>query len=427
MAHPRRILYLQNGSGIGGSGWSLYTLVSRLDPAAYRPLVCTTGDGPLCRRLRSVGIAVEVHPLHLFGYIATHYIYGAQEREPVAWRRGLMESLEVVRALRALPGQARLLHRLVDRHRPDLLHINSVTLLMAGVAARRLSIPVVWHVREMLASNLWGRLAGWLIPHCATYVIAISEAAARQLNPDRHNLDVIYNAVDLDQFNPSLSGTPVRQELGIPEDVPCVGFLGKLMPSKGVFDFVDAAAAVVRECPKVHFLMVGGTTGDPGELAGTAWKRALKVVLGYRPTPDYEARLRERVRELGLENRFHLAGFRTDLAAVLAAMDVVALPTWTEAFGRTVIEAMAMAKPVVATEVDAIPELIQPGETGLLVPPRSPQRLAQACLRFIQDPSLARRCGYEARLSVQTHFEAHQHVRQVQQVYESLLPQTFRE
>lgn len=416
-----RVLYLQNDNSLGGSAQSLLTLVRHMSREKYEPAVVSVGMGALYAKLAESRIEVRSAPLHLFGYMDTHYVFGQRDREASIFRRFFMEFIETVRLLAAIPAQRRLLRQLCSDYQPDLLHINSATLLAVGCVCRSLDVPSVWHVREVLADNFWGRVTGWLIPRCATLVIAISQAVAKRLDQSLGNVRVVYNAVDLQYFNSSISGDSARAEMSVPPNVPCIGYVGKLIPSKGVFDFVESASSILAEFPNAHFLLVGGNTGESAELAGTRLKRFVKHLLGYQPVPDYQQRLKERIAKLRLTEQFHFAGSRSDLPRWFAAMDIVVLPTWTEAFGRTIVEAMAMGKPVVSTTVDAVPELIENGRTGLLCAPACPEELAAKVTSLLLNPDSMVTLGNSARASVIDRFSVEHHAKLVTAVYDSIV------
>jgi glycosyltransferase involved in cell wall biosynthesis len=201
----------------------------------------------------------------------------------------------------------------------------------------------------------------------ADAVVANSGAVARGmqqqgLRPER--VVVIPNGLDVARFRPIARGGAVRR----------VGTLARLHPVKGLDVLVDALALLRRDVPHVEASIVG----DGPERA------------------DLERRIAER----GLSDRVRLAGHREDVAAALTEMDVFVLPSRSEAFPNALVEAMASALPVVATEVGGVPELIEHGRTGLLVPPGQPAPLAQALLGLVRQPERAWAMGRRARAEV---------------------------
>jgi glycosyltransferase involved in cell wall biosynthesis len=154
-------------------------------------------------------------------------------------------------------------------------------------------------------------------------------------------------------------------------DGPVVAAVARLVPVKGLHHLIETAPAVLRHCPRARFLLVG-----EGEM---------------RPA------LEARVRAKGLQERILFTGFRADVASVMAGTDLVVLPSINEGMGRVLVMAMALGKPIVATRVGGVAELLGDGEAGLLVPPRDPAALAEAITALLKDSQRARTLGEAGR------------------------------
>jgi len=174
----------------------------------------------------------------------------------------------------------------------------------------------------------------------------------------------IPSGVDL---GPVLSAPPTR----LVPDGPVVCAVARLVPVKGLHHLIEAAPAVLRDCPAARFLLVG----------------------------DGERRLalEAQVRARGLQDRIVFTGYREDASSVMAGTDLVVLPSINEGMGRVLVMAMALGKPIVATRVGGVAELLGEGEAGLLVPPRDPAALAEAITALLRDPQQARRLGEAGR------------------------------
>jgi len=168
--------------------------------------------------------------------------------------------------------------------------------------------------------------------------------------------------------------------LGIPAEAQVLGTVANLFPRKGYEVMLNAMPTLLTAFPQVHYVIVG--TGDT----------------------EYEARLRALTQKLGLGGHVHFAGFHDSVYPVLAAMDVYVHPALMEGFGIAVLEAMAMRKPVVATTTGGLPEIVQDGQTGLLVPPGEPNALAQAIVSLLQDSTRRVAMGRSGRSRVETLF-----------------------
>lgn len=288
-------------------------------------------------------------------------------------------------------GSTRALIRLFKARRFDVVHVHTpVAALIGRVAARMAGVPTIVYTAhgfyfhdEMPA---WKRrIFVWLEKFGAAFTDLLftqSEEDARtaeieSLAPPGRVLP-IGNGVDPSRFDPERigDGTAMRMQLGIPEDAFVVGIIARMVEEKGVGEFLQAAVEVAEKNSNVHFLMIGErlSSDHAGNVTGDL-ERALAV----------------------LADRLTVTGARSDVPELLAAMDVFCLPSWREGMPRTIIEAMMMAKPVVATNIRGSREEVVPGETGYLVPTRDPQALAEAFLRCASDIEVAREMGAAGR------------------------------
>ena len=259
--------------------------------------------------------------------------------------------------------------RLLRDFRPDAVVTNQDKELRTfGLASRLSGIGTVVHRRAIdhpLKNRLRYRLTYTAL---ARRVVANSRATRDTLLqsapwlPAEHVV-VIYNGIDPGPFaDPARKD--LRREWGIGPDQKVIGFVGQLDERKGIADLLEAYRRLKQSLP-VRLVLVG--------------KGPLEAEIGRR-APDAV-----------------LAGFREDIPEVMKNVDVLALPSYWEGFGIVLIEAMAAARPVVATNVSSIPEIVVNGETGLLVPPGQPEALAEALRRVLTDPALARRFGEAGR------------------------------
>jgi glycosyltransferase involved in cell wall biosynthesis len=188
----------------------------------------------------------------------------------------------------------------------------------------------------------------------------------------------IGNGVDVEKFNPSnySSGRALRKKLKIPEEAFVIGMIGRLVEEKGVVEFFDAAKVVHKRHENAYFLLIGDRlASDHATAVDTAIKEAQK--------------------EVG--SRLILTGMRSDIPELLSTMDLFTLPSWREGMPRTIIEAMMMGLPVVATNIRGSREEVIQEETGVLVPVRNPEILARAFERFVESPSWGVELGNAGR------------------------------
>lgn len=289
-----------------------------------------------------------------------------------------------------------------------LLVANTVrTAFYSALAAHLARVPLVWYMRDFWLSEarpryLWIDCLGKrCLCTAAVHVIANSYATASHL-PCSDKLTVVYNGIEVNEYDPTMNGAWFRRQYGIPEEASVVGMVGRLRPWKGQDRFLRVLARVREIVPAVWGMVVGGNP--------------------FAISDDYPQKLRHLTAELGLEGRVVFTDHLSDVRPALAAMDIFVHPGDPEPFGLVNIEAMAMARPVVAFAHGALPEIIIDGVTGLLVPAVDESSMAQAILTLLQDPAQRRRLGIAGRKRVQDRFTAAQMVREVNTILERIIP-----
>jgi glycosyltransferase involved in cell wall biosynthesis len=227
------------------------------------------------------------------------------------------------------------------------------------------------------------------------HLIAVSSSIVAKLEHEgRHGAPVslIYNGVDLERYDHQVPCCTLREEYGLPESGPLVGVVARLEPEKGHPTLIEAWPAVLAAYPDASLLIVGEGTR--------------REALG------------ELVASLGLERSVVFTGRRDDVPAVTKSLDVAVLPSYREAQGLTILEAMALSRPVVASNVGGIPEMIADGKTGLLVEPHDAIGLAEAIVRLLADHPLADTLGRAGHDLVHDRFCVELMVRAVETIYD---------
>lgn len=346
---PTPILFISHVVDWGGAETVLADLLGALDRSRLLPHLACPGDGPLPRSARERG--VPVHGLPIGGHSA--------------WQK-----------LRCLPRAAHGLRRLAAATGARLLYANTMIAGYAGVLAQGRTLPCLWHLHTAAPS----RLAAFALRRAAA-VVAPSRAGALAVAPSlAHSgrLHVVPNGVS-DAFF-TARGSGLRAALRIPDQTPLAGIVGRLDPHKG-HEVLLRAFAGPAVPPDAHLAVVGAEA-----LAGS-----LPRVRGF------EDRLRALAAELGLAGRVHFLGHRDDVAGVLTQLDAVAVPsTAPESAPRAIAEAQAAGRAVVASRIGGVPELVEHGTTGLLVPPGDPAALAAALGSVLRDGALRGRLGAAA-------------------------------
>jgi glycosyltransferase involved in cell wall biosynthesis len=369
-----RVAYCIDNLRVGGTELNAVRTVERLDRSRFDvSVVCLQESGPLAARYAAAGVRVLPFPITT--------LYGV---------RTVREGIRLTRLLAASGIQ------IVHSH--DIY--NNV---FATVCARAARTPVILTSRRWWRSSIAPRyrIANALAFRLAHCVVANSPAVAASVQaedgvrPDR--IAIVPNFVDEAAFAPlsTETRTAMLYELGVPDTALVVGVVANLLPVKDQATLLRAAALLAPRWPRLHVVLVGD-----GEC-----RTALQAL----------------ARTLGLAGRAHFAGQRPNEPNPHQLFDVSVLCSISEGFPNSIVEAMAAARPVVATDVGGIPDAVSDGKTGLLVPPSDPQRLASALEALLPDPELRRALGSAGRDRARAQFHAAAAVGSLEALYDRLL------
>lgn len=290
------------------------------------------------------------------------------------------------------PTQLRRIAQVAREQAVDVVHTHMSSANFFGVLLRIFAkIPCV-----ATAHNRYLQLH-WMFND---YVIACSEATKKfhqRINLVRNSrIEVVHNFVDDRRFSGLTrnDGNPVRQEFGIPADRLLMGIIGDVIPRKGMLYLVRALPEIVKQVPQAHLLCVG------------------------HPKADYAEQVRTEAERLGVSSHVTWAGPRSDIARVLAALDLYVLPSLEESLPLSILEAMAAGCAIVATAVGGIPESVENQRNGLLVPPAQPAALADAVARVLTDESLRRGMSDASRQMVRDRFSVDSHISRLEKIFQ---------
>ncbi len=349
----------------GGGQISLLELAVALRDGPVDPVVILPGPGPLASAL-------------------------SETRIP--WIPLALPPLRPLTVYRAPTALLRLVRETRDR-RLDLLHSDGPrTALYAGLAARWSGGRHVWHLRASRGAPL---LPDRLLSALCDGIYAVSRAAASRSAALRASTRVRVIPTGLPEID-FLDRRAARQALGLPEHVLVAGYVGRLEPAKGVDVAIRAMPFIRREVPEALLVLVGAADRE-------------------------EPAIRRLVREAGMQDAVFLAGARHRAARLLPAFDLLLHPSRHEALPRVLIETLFAGVPAIATDVGGTPEVIEQGETGLLVPPDDPATLARSASLLARDPDRRRRMAEAGRRQARARFTAARMARDVIEGYRSIL------
>ncbi len=369
MGAPFTVMYV---TGYGAHEWALHT-PRFLERRGHRVVMACPSGSPMERLAQCAGMRV------------------------LSW-----QAPRRLRDVRTAGSAVCTLYRLFRTHRPDVVVYYALPIsLWARIAARLAGTPV----RLFKPPSLWDlelplyRLAEYGTAWMDSAILASSRALVRYyrrapISPAAVMLS--YYGFPLERFDPMLDGTAVRREFGIPSTAPVVTMVAHLIPPIRRFDphygikghevLIRAAREVAARLPEVRFLVVGG---EPES----------------KTNGVYEIHLKQLTRSCGVERHIIFTGRRSDIPAILAAGDVAVVPSLSENVGGAV-EPLLMERPVVASAVGGLPDVVRDGETGYLVPPRDPWALADALLHILTLPAAARQTmGRKGRALVRELFD----------------------
>jgi len=369
------VLHMVDCLHIGGGEMQMVDLVKRIDRSRFRPIVaCLKKEGPLLPVLEKSEIRVEAFPI----------------KGKLFYPNSLRQMIRLAFFMR--------------REKVKILHTQDLYSHLVGVPAAVLAgVPVITNRLDLGHTlNRSHRCALKLLSIGITKAMANSQGVQRMLidseKMDPRKIELIYNGVDMDRFRFAAAPSPLRRESLLPEFRPDdrpIGVLANLWPIKGHHILLEAAVRVVAYFPKVKFVLIG---------------------TGVR-----RAELEARARALSIEKHVLFLGSRQDVPDILSCMEISVLPSLGEGFSNAILESMAAALPMVATDVGGNREAIIDGETGFIVPPGDPDALADRLIRLLEDPALGKKMGRAGRQRIENYFTLDRMVRETERFYDEIL------
>jgi glycosyltransferase involved in cell wall biosynthesis len=387
---PVRILYVEGNidGTLGGSFFSLLFLVSGLDRSRFEPVVVFAADNALRPRFHAAGITTLVRP------VPRPAILNAPGGRLIAKGLNFLRGW-IVEPLR--------LARLLRRERIDLLHLNNSitrnhTWTLGALFAR---IPCITHERGI---NERFKPRDLMLGRRMKSVICIS-AAVRDNFFARGVRDLplvtIHNGLDPAQMRVTRDPGEIRAELGVPAEARLIGIVGNIKPWKGQEVVIQAMTKLQHEFPDVVCLLIGDTS--PNDMT-------------------YRQRMHALIEELGLGRRVLITGFKQDIANYVNVLEIqIHASVLPEPFGRVLLEAMALEKPVIASGDGAVPEILVDGVTGYLFPPNDADALAARLRGLLGDREAVTAMGRAGRQRLEAEFSITRNLAQTQQLYDRLL------
>jgi len=387
------VVHVIESLGPGGAERLLYTNLKHFDP----------------QRVRSTVITVYPHN--------THWV------EPVKELGVPVVSLDC-RSTRDIPKGVSRLRAWLRANRPDLVHSHLwAANVISRIAGRMTGVPVVSSVHNpdhepqawsdgadvsLITRHAVKALDRWTAKFGSSRMVAVSDyvrkGAGRDLHFPLQSIDLVYNPFDVDLMKaPVKDRSELLRELGLPVESQILLNVARVSPQKGLLYAVRALPAILKQYPQAHLLSVGATTD-----------------------PRWTTELKREAESLGVADHFHMLGAQANVVDFLRACDIFVFPSLYEGLGIALIEAMAAGCVCVATNTGPIPEVVQDGKDGVLVPSADAEALARAICDLLGDPSRRSQLGTAAKQTAFSKFQPKEQAERLTRVYESVIHRLHR-
>jgi glycosyltransferase involved in cell wall biosynthesis len=379
MKEKINILYINQTAKMSGAEHSLLSLIEKLDRERFNPIILLPENGILEKKAKELGIETIVFP---------YLIKFGEGYRPWKLPKILMAVLGIV--------------KLIKRKNIDIVHSNSPRAgFLGGLCAKLSKVASVIHVRDIHLSPFSNSLKAFILDILSDKIIAVSGATMLSIIEKRTYLErktrVIYNGIDLKKID-SITFKDIRKELGLSEEELVMGSIGIIHPAKGHETLLRSVPIVKEKFPSLKVLIIGES-----------------FIEKERRYKDFLLNL---TIELGISNDVIFTGWREDVLDLLKAMDIFVLPSiYPEPFPRTLLEASALKKPIVATKVGGVMEIVKDGHTGVLVSPSNHYELASAIISLLENRDKAEELAVNARKFLEGNFTIEKHVREITNLY----------
>ena len=389
---PSSVVFVEQESQLGGVEMSTLVVAQGLDRSRYTPIVIAPQTGPLTTRCADADIPVYLSPRPHFRSASWRW-RGHTFADPLAL---------AVNPLRLWRASLPLAQRLADCAADLVVTKGLLAHFYGGWAARRLGLPCIWHVQdevpERRAAGLYLRALRWAAQRLAAAVIGDAATIARQFS-GHPNVYVVYNGIDTEEFSPQTRPGSLRADLGIPADALLVGNLARLTDWKGQHLLIEAAHRLAADEPRLHLVLIGSPLFDDD---------------------GYEKRMRRLAADGSAAARIHFAGYRTDAAACLAALNIYVHPSLRkDTAPLALLSALATGLPVVISAVPGMLEVVQP-DCALIFPPGDSQGLTGHLRDLLRQPTLRGQLSVCARALAERRFSVPAHVEAMTRVFDQV-------
>lgn len=365
----KNICYIVTSTEVYGGEKNLLNLLLKLNRDKYNPIILLPINRSLCNDLLKMNVRYEIWSLHdckgvlsfIAGFIKSLYFY--------------------------------------TKNKINIVHFNQATFWKPPeiLAAKLLRIPIITHVHFPLDKLIVNSFVKF-----SDCFLSVSKTVAKNIPAIKDSkIITIYNGIDISIYE---NAKNIKNDLGIPNDTFLIGYIGQLIPRKGIEYLVEAANEIVKNNKNFKFLIVGEVRLD---------------------SKEYLERIEEKINSLNLNKYFDFIGYRNDIPNILKTIDVFVLPSLKEALPLTLCEAGAAGVPSIATDVNGTFEIVQDGITGYLISPKSSSELSEKIMILMSDRNLLINMGQNAKIFVKNEFNINKQIQKIEHIYNKIATKTF--
>ena len=380
-----KVAFVDHSPEIGGAESSLLTLLRHMDKNQFNATVVLTSEGIFSKRLREENIQVKV--IYLPWTL-------------IRLKRGNALKAFLFLAAYLFPIQFFMIKLCfyLRKNKFDLILTNTIKAHFYGsIAARLCFIPVIWRFHDILSPTDFSPVLIQSIiffgKRFPTRILAVSDLARDYLVRDGmkgDKIEVIFSGIDNERYEFKNTSRNIRNEFNIGDNVKLVGCIGRIIPQKGQRSLLLAIPEVIKKYPETFFLIVGDI---------------------YLKEERYKEELLEIIKKNKIEDRVKFTGFRYDIGNLIRSLDILVFPSVApESFGLSVLEAMSLGKPVIASKVGGVCEIIEDGVNGMLIEPNHPEQITDRIIQLLSDKEMYNRMGWEAKEAVTRKFSLKRYV-----------------
>lgn len=401
----KKVLFIHHGKGLGGAPLSLLYLVESIDTTKYKPIVLFLHHSQAIDLFKEKGI-ITIGPVHVYDFAHTKIWW-------FSWRH----AHHLVRAIKdTFKTIFFVAPKIFDDIKPDLVHLNTSSLLGWGIAARKKNIPVVWHIREPLAPGYFGIRKKVVQQTVKCYANAIVPICKHDAQPWANNskTHVIYNAVQQNLFNDQCNVEQFLAQHQLRHENPKILFLGGLSREKGTLEILNIFEKVLFKYPTAQLLLAGYLNKIPQSKCSRFFQ-----------VNNYTYAVHKQLDKLST-SVVQLGPIRT-VPAAMTASNIIVFPATVGHFARPIIEAGFMKRPVVASAVTPLDELVLNDKTGFLIDIKNCDAWAEKLYQLLTDKKLAQTMGNTAYDFCLEKFSLPEQIKKIEKIYTQVLTKESHE